>query len=141
MKRNSSLKSIMLITSICVLLCSCNSSGTIEYYSQKENYISVTGTVSSIKYNEEATALYIDFSELSPILDDTCFKIVGENLEIVKANRIDDKLKIGEQITFVTAPKYFGDGYVMPIVAISISGENMLGFEEGYKNLIDWLSE
>lgn len=131
----------MLITSICVLLCSCNSSGTIEYYSQKENYISVTGTVSSIKYNEEATALYIDFSELSPILDDTCFKIVGENLEIVKANRIDDKLKIGEQITFVTAPKYFGDGYVMPIVAISISGENMLDFEEGYKNLIDWLSE
>ena len=141
MKRNSSLKSIMLIMSICVLLCSCNSSGTIEYYSQKENYISVTGTVSSIKYNEEATALYIDFSELSPILDDTCFKIVGENLEIVKANRIDDKLKIGEQITFVTAPKYFGDGYVMPIVAISISGENMLDFEEGYKNLIDWLSE
>ena len=89
MKRNSSLKSIMLITSICVLLCSCNSSGTIEYYSQKENYISVTGTVSSIKYNEDATALYIDFSELSSVLDDTCFKIVGENLEIVKANRID----------------------------------------------------
>ena len=140
MKRNSSLKSIMLIMSICVLLCSCNSSGTIEYYSQKENYISVTGTVSSIKYNEEATALYIDFSELSSVLDDTCFKIVGEHLEIVKANRIDDKLKIGEQITFVTAPKYFGDGYVMPIVAISISGENMLDFEEGYKNLLDWLS-
>ena len=144
MKRNSSLKSIMLIMSISVLLCSCNLSRTIEYYSyysQKENYISVTGTVSSIKYNEEATALYIDFSELSSVLNDTCFKIVGENLEIVKANRIDDKLKIGEQITFVTAPKYFGDGYVMPIVAISISSENLLDFEEGYKNLLDWLSE
>ena len=144
MNKISLLKLIMIITTTCillVLLCSCNSSEIIEYYSQKENYISVTGTVSSIKYNEEATALYIDFSELSPVLDDTCFKIVGENLEIVKANRIDDKLKIGEQITFVTAPKYFGDGYVMPIVAISISGENMLDFEEGYKNLIDWLSE
>ena len=131
----------MVITSICILLCSCNLSGMIEYYSQKENYISVTGTVSSIKYSEDATALYIDFYELSPVLDDTCFKIVGENLEIVKANRIDDKLKIGEQITFITAPKYFGDGYVMPIVAISISGENLLGFEEGYKNLLDWLYE
>ena len=68
----------MIITSICillVLLCSCNSSGTIEYYSQKENYISVTGTVSDIKYNEDTTALYIDLSELSPALDDTCFKI------------------------------------------------------------------
>ena len=140
MKRNSLLKSIILITSICILLCSCTSSRIIEYYSQKENYISVTGTVSSIKYSEEATALYIEFSELSSVLDDTCFKVVGENLEIVKVNRIDDKLKIDKQITFITAPKYFGDGYVMPIVAISISGENLLDFEEGYKNFLDWLS-
>ena len=141
MKRNSLPKSIMIIISICVLLCSCNSVGRIEYYTQKENYISVTGTISNIKYNEEATALYIDFSELSPVLDDTCFKIVGENLDIVKANRIDDKLKIGEQIIFITAPKYFGDGYVMPIVSISINGEILLGYEEGYENLIAWLSE
>ena len=126
---------------ICALFCSCNSSEKIEYYSQKENYISVTGTVSSINYNEETTALYIGFSELSSDFDDTCFKIVGENLEIVKVNGIDYKLKTGEQITFITAPKYFGDGYVMPMVAISISGENLLEFEEGYKNFLDWLSE
>ena len=144
MKRNSLLKLIIATTSICfllVLLCSCNRSGIIEYYSQKENYISVTGTVSHLKYNEDTTALYSDFSELSPGLDDTCFKIVGENLKIVKANKIDDKLKGGERVTFITAPKYFGDGYVMPIVAMSISGEKLLEFEDGYKNLIDWLSE
>ncbi len=144
MNKISLLKLIMIITTTCillVLLCSCNSSEIIEYYSQKENYISVTGTVSDIKYNEDTTALYIDLSELSSVLDDTCFKIVGENLKIVKANKIDDKLKTGEQITFITAPKYFGDGYVMPIVAISISGENLLDFEEGYKNLLDWLSK
>ena len=144
MKKFSLLKLIMIITTACillVLLCSCNSPEKIKYYSQKENYLSVTGTVSNIKYNEDTTALYIDLSELSPVLDDTCFKIVGENLEIVRANKIDDKLKTGEQITFITAPKYFGDGYVMPIVAISISGENLLDFEEGYENLLDWLSE
>ena len=144
MNKISLLKLFMIITTICillVLLCSCNSSQIIEYYSLKENYISVTGTVSNIKYNENTTALYIDLSELSPVLDDTCFKIVGENLEIVKANKIDDKLKTGEQITFITAPKYFGDGYVMPIVAISINGENLLDFEEGYRNLLDWLSK
>lgn len=144
MKKNSLLKLIMIITStsiLLVLLCSCNSSEKIEYYSQKENYISVTGTVSNIKYNEDTSALYIDLSELSPVLDDTCFKIVGENLEIVKANKIDDKIKTGEQITFITAPKYFGDGYVIPIVAISISGEILLDFEEGYENLLDWLSK
>ena len=80
-------------------------------------------------------------SELSPVLDDTCFKIVGENLKISQANEIDAKLKAGEQVSFITAPRYFGDGYVMPIVAISINGENLLDFEEGYQNLLDWLSE
>lgn len=133
-----------VITSLCILLlllCSCNSPEKIEYYSQKENYINVTGTVSYIKYNEDTTVLYIGFSELSPTLDDTCFKIVGDNLKIVKTNKIDDKLKVDKQITFITAPRYFGDGYVMPIVAISISGENLLEFEEGYNNFLDWLSK
>ena len=137
-------KLIMLITTAYVMLVflySCDSPRKIKYYSQKENYISVTGTVSTITYNQDSTALYIDLCELSPVLDDTCFKIVGKNLEIVQTNKIDDKLKIGEQITFITAPKYFGDGYVMPIVAISINGENLLNFEEGYENLLDWLSE
>ena len=137
-------KKLVAITTICsmfILLCSCNSSEKIKYYSQKENYISVTGTVLNIKYNEDSTALYIDLSELSHALDDTCFKIVGKNLEIVRVNKIDDKLELGDQITFITAPKYFGDGYVMPMVAISISGENLLDFKEGYENLLDWLSE
>lgn len=140
MKKNSLLKLITIITTACVsllFLCSCNSSEKIKYYSKKENYISVKGTVSNIEYNEDSTALYVDFSELSLVLDDTCFKIVGENLNVVKSNYIDDKLKIGEQITFITAPKYFGDGYVMPIVDISINGENLLEFEEGMK--IYWI--
>ena len=143
MKNISLLKLIMINITACVLivlLCSCNSSEKIKYYSQKENYISVTGIVSNINYNEDGTALYIDISESSPVLDDTCFKIVGKNLAIVKTKKIDDKLKTGEQISFITAPKYFGDGYVMPMVAISINGESLLDFEEGYNNLMDWLS-
>ena len=144
MKKFCLVKSIMIITTACIMLvflCSCNSSEIIKYYSQKENYISVTGIVSNVKYNDDSTALYVDLSELSPVLDDTCFKIVGENLEIVRTNKIDDKLKAGGQITLITAPKYFGDGYVMPVVAISISGENLLDFQEGYINLLNWLSE
>lgn len=29
----------------------------------------------------------------------------------------------------------------MPIVALSVDGEEILGFEEGYDNLQDWLEE
>ncbi|MBE6533949.1 MAG: hypothetical protein E7678_03145 [Ruminococcaceae bacterium] len=124
-----------------LIFSSCRSLEERKYYSQKENYISVTGTVLNVKYNEDSTALYIEFSELLPVLDDTCFKIVGENLQIVQNNDIYNKIKIGEQISFITAPKYFGDGYVMPIVAMSTNGESLLDFEEGYKNLLDWMSK
>ena len=112
----------------------------IEYYSQKENYIDATGTVVFINYNEDATVLHLAFSDLSYRFDDTCFKLVGENLRIAQENGIDNKLILGEQITFKTAPRYFGDGYVMPIVAIYIGEECLLDFETGYNNLLDWLS-
>lgn len=134
----------MILTAACIMiasLCYCSSHKEKMYYSQKENYISVNGTVSSIKYNEDSTALYIGFYDLSPTLDDTCFKIVGNNLQIVQSNNIDSKLEIGTQISFITAPKYFGDGYVMPIVAVSINGEELLDFENGYINLLNWLSK
>lgn len=144
MKKISLQKLLVIITTTCVILmvlCSCNSSERIKYYSQTGNYISITGTVSSVKYSKDYKVLYIDLSESSPVLDDTCFKIVGENLTIVQTNGIDDKLKLGEQVTITTAPKYFGDGYVMPIVAISIGGEKLLDFNEGYNNFLDWLSK
>lgn len=57
----------------------------------------------------------------------------------MQKNNIDEQIKIGDTIQFVTAPKYFGDGYVMPIVAISVDGEVLLEFEEGYANFLKWL--
>ena len=43
-------------------------------------------------------------------------------------------------VSFMTAPRYFGDGYIMPIVEISVDGEELLSFEEGYENLLEWLA-
>ena len=128
---------IFLLSVICIFvttLCSCSAIKEREYYSNAENYIDITGTVTHIQYNEGSTALYLGFSDLSAVVDDTNFKIVGKNLQIVKSNGIDDKLKVGDQVSFITAPKYFGDGYVMPIVGITVGDEVLLDFEEGYAN-------
>ena len=135
---------IIVTVVICVFLICMSSCGTaeeIKYYSQKENYVTATGMITGVSYNEDATVLYIEFAELSPEFDDSCFKIVGENLHIVQKNGIDDKLKIGERVEFITAPRYFGDGYVMPVVAISVDEEYLLCFEDGYVNLLDWLNK
>lgn len=98
------------------------------------------GTVTHISYNEDNTALYFGLSELVPQFDDDNFKITGDNLLIVQERGIDRKIKIGDKIRFITAPKYFGDGYVMPIVALSVNEEELLGFEDGFANLMKWLN-
>ena len=57
----------------------------------------------------------------------------------VTENGIETKLNIGDKVTFVAAPKVFGDGYVLPIVSMTIDEEELLGFDEGYLNLLEWL--
>lgn len=131
----------MAISLLCFIIfsTSCTTTKMQDYYSQKNNYINATGIVSHISYNEDKTALYLGFSDLTPQFDDNSFKIVGDNLPIVQEKGIDEKIKIGDQVDFITAPRYFGDGYVMPIVEISVNEEELLGFEEGFTNLLKWL--
>ena len=141
MKKNIIRSVAVVISLMCLLvyLTSCTSRKMKEYYSQKDNFINATGKVTHISYNDEKSALYFGFSDLKPQFDDNSFKIVGENLKIVQQNGIDEKIEIGDQVNFITAAKYFGDGYVMPIVGISINGEELLSFEEGFDNLLKWL--
>ena len=136
-------KSIVFILALCLafLLSSCFGYTMKEkmYYSQKDNYVNATGIITHI--NEGTSALYLGFSDLSPQFDDNSFKIVGDNLSIVEDRGINQKIKVGDRVEFITAPRYFGDGYVMPIVAISINGEELLTFDEGFPNLLKWLSK
>ena len=82
------------------------------------------------------------FSDISEGFSYTeTFKIVGENLAVVKQNGIDEKLEIGKTMEFVTAPGGWGDGYVYPIVEISVDGETLLGFEEGFPNFLEHLKK
>lgn len=142
-KRILGLKRVaLLISLLCllVLLTSCTTIKMKNYYSQKSNYINATGIVTHISYNEDKSALYLGFSDLNPKFDDNSFKIVGDNLPIVQQNGIDEKIEIGDQVDFITAARYFGDGYVMPIVEISVNEEELLNFEDGFANLLKWLN-
>ena len=134
---------VLTIVLLClfVLLTACTTEKTKDYYSQKSNYVNAAGTVTHISYNEDRSALYLGFSDLNPQFDDNSFKIVGDSLPIVQHNGIDEKIKIGDRVRFITAAKYFGDGYVMPIVEISVNEEELLSFDEGFANLLKWLDE
>lgn len=129
----------MLLLCFCLLFTGCTAAKMREYYAKEENYVNASGIVTHISYNEDKSALYLAFSDLSPEFSDNSFKIVGDNLPIVQEMGIDEKIKIGDSVDFITAGRYFGDGYVMPIVGISAAGETLLTFEDGVANLLAWL--
>lgn len=125
---------------LCMVLAfaGCDKSKRREYYKDKSNYVTVSGTVKSI-YNYKNESLLISFDNLDYEFSASSFEICGKNLPVVQERGIDSKLKIGDSVTFTTAPGFFGDGYIMPIVAITVDGEELLSFEEGYENLMEWL--
>ena len=97
-----------------------------------------TGIIERIVYEKDY--IYLQLTELTADdFDGNGFEIVGENLSIVKEKGIKQKIALGTQIEFVSAPKYFGDGHGLPIVEITVDGETLLKFEEGYANLLKWL--
>ncbi len=129
---------IVSVLCMVIALAGCDKSEKQEYYKDKSNYITVNGTVESVySYNNEA--LLISFSYLDHKFSASCFQICGKNLPIVQEKGIDYKLKAGDSVVFTTAPGFFGDGYIMPIVAITVDGEELLSFDEGYENLLDWI--
>ena len=132
--------SVFCALCMALFLCSCTAAMR-EYYSHEDNFVSATGVVIHMVQSEEYHAIYFGFSDLSPKFDDVNFKIVGDNVQIVLENGISEKIKLGDTVEFVTAPRYFGDGYVMPIVAISVDGEQLLDYEEGYANFMEWLEK
>lgn len=58
-------------------------------------------------------------------------------MNILLKNGLLDKISVGKEIKYISAPRYFGDGYDFPIVALTIGDEELLSFDEGYKNLMD----
>ena len=140
-----SAKKIIVICIICIisviLFLSFNSYSAREkrYYTDTDNYITSTGIIKNITYNEDRSMLYLSMDQIDPQYADICFKIIPENLNIARNRGIDENIRVGDTVTFVSAPRYFGDGYIMPLLAISKDNTEFLSFEEGYPNFIRWL--
>ncbi|MBR4077780.1 MAG: hypothetical protein IKK17_04145 [Oscillospiraceae bacterium] len=107
-----------------------------EYYMDVNNYITEEAVVDTITYDKKIEYIGIRLSEISDVYQGERFIIEGENLDIVLANGILEKIEPNSVIEFTSAPAFFGNGYLMPIVQLSVNGETLLSFEEGYANLL-----
>ena len=132
-----------IIPFLLLLLClaGCSSAEERAYYADESNYITAVGTVSHIQYTEDGEELYLGLSGLGKEFADVNFCIVDDGLTAAQRRGIDGKLQIGDEVTFISAPRYFGDGYVMPIAALAVHGETLVEFSEGFESIRQRLAE
>lgn len=106
-----------------------------RYYSDKSNYISVRGIVETVDYDSDS--VYIQICEKSVEFTDTGFIIADQNYRLACEKGLESLLQVGSEVEFVCAPRYFGDGYWIPIVSIVVGDVVLLDFEVGYQNLVN----
>ena len=128
---------VVMMCFIFFIVGACDHAKMRKVYSDPSNFVTVTGKVANIHFNDDSTALYFKIENLPSGFSDDYFKIVGKNLDIVNDKSIDSKIHEGDEIEFITSPWYLGNGYIMPIVGLTTAdGEELLSFEEGQKNLL-----
>lgn len=131
---------VTVVFTLCVFIlsfCGCFRFQMKPYYNDKSNYVAYTGVVEYIKSYPDEEMLVIAFSDITPTISDNCFKISGDNYNTVISNKALEKLHIGDSISFVSAPKYYGDGYMYPIVGLSIGDDVLLDTAEGIDAFIE----
>ena len=132
MKQIKRLSALLIAT---VFFTGCYAYHEREYYSDIDNFITEEAVVNNIIYKEKDNklVLWLGSSELYTTKD---FIIRGDNCSLVIENGFLDKVKIGDTVTFTSAPRIYGNGYFMPIVEMKHNGEVFLDFETGYNNLM-----
>lgn len=126
-----------LALAIIISLAGCYTAREKVYYADMNNYITEEATVDNIIYNEEDNYIVLWLSEIDPSYQSSEFIIRGESVSSVIENDIFNQIKVGDKITYTSAPGFFGDGYFMPIIGLSIGDIHILEVEKGYQNLMN----
>lgn len=108
----------------------------VFYYLDKDNYITEEAVVEKILISKEEECVAFYLSGIDEVYQTDFFVIRNKSAYRLIDDGIAGKIKEGDKITYTSAPRYFGNGYSMPIVSLSVAGEELLSFEEGYRNLM-----
>ena len=134
------MKKILLLALLFVFLCTTACSTALERdkkqmlktYCSDENYISLSGEIVEIANEENKLTIKCKDSKLPSSNDDTCEYLVFAD---TTAN-----LKVGDTIVYTTVKEQIAN-YSAPIVAITKDDKEILDFQTGKENLINWVNQ
>lgn len=110
-----------------------------NYYKEKRNFVTVEAVFKGTEDNSRVNYLIIwtEKGQTTEIFSEWRFKFTeASSLRLKNASFLEEVVP-GDTITFIAAPKYFGDGYLVPIVGISANGKTYLDFETGWRDLME----
>jgi len=130
---------LLLVTVLCMTSCAIFEASwdakAEKYYSDQANFVERCAVVTHIQQSDDGK-IYMEVEQPDGF-SDVCFKLDGASSKIAKDNGFITEVQVGDEITFISAPRYFGDGYVYPIVSLSKEGKVYLSFDVGYENLMN----
>jgi len=129
--------SFLLCMTLFVSVSGCYASREKAYYSNRDNFITEEAIVENIIYIQESNKIVLWLADIDPSYQAKEFMISGNNASEAIENEIMSKVNIGDTIIFTSAPHYFGNGYFMPIIGITIENTEILNMETGYQNLMN----
>lgn len=133
---------LVLCCILSIILSGCLSEkiNMLQYYSDVSNYSSATGVVTGYKFaNDGSLCIYIH--DTIPEYPDTSFELCDVNVHIAEERGLLLDLRKGVRVEFTSAQRIYYNGYLLPIVAISIDGKEYLSADEGIPNLLEWLKK
>lgn len=114
----------------------------LDYYRQDDNYVQLQGRIKTIEYLKDIDELRVEIE----IMDENHqFPYIGADrcgkFAIVNWSSYGFVLKEKDDIVFTSAPLYFYNGHIWPVVAIESDGEEYLPFSAGKDNYLNWIQK
>lgn len=127
----------LLIVALLLTLCGCYNAREKAYYANSDNFITDTATVEKLEYNPNEGYLILWLTDINEVYSDSTFVVRGDNAAVLIENGVLDKVGVGDKITYISAPGCYSNGYMFPIVGLSVNGEELLSFDTGHENLME----
>ena len=105
----------------------------IDYYSNDENYVTVSGEILSIDEDRKCVTISVQAEN-----DKACWESEGDEFMCYDFSLLE-LIEVGDYVTFTTSAMIFYSGQIYPIVAFEKGGIEYLSFKDGKTSLIEWV--
>ena len=113
----------------------------LDYYGQDKNYIELSGIIKGITYRKNNELIIeVDLLNGTEIFSHNHETELSEFV-LVNWSTYDFSFALSDTIIFSSAPMYFYNGHILPIVHIEKEGVVLLTIEKGKESYLNWIEK